>query len=136
MTSEETKQDASIFICWSGRRSKQLANAVRTLLCEMLSLRAGQVFVSDELEKGTTWFGSIMGQLRTSKAGVVCLTAENLDSSWVHFEAGALASHFSTAVAGSEHTDTRLFTLLHDVKVAELKGPLSAYQATNTTRQD
>ena len=136
MTSEETKQDASIFICWSGRRSKQLANAVRTLLCEMLSLRAGQVFVSDELEKGTAWFGSIMGQLRTSKAGVVCLTAENLDSSWVHFEAGALASHFSTAVAGSEHTDTRLFTLLHDVKVAELKGPLSAYQATNTTRQD
>src|SRR4029077_19453405 len=127
----------------SGKRSKVLADAVRDLLCGVLSLRKEQVFVSDELEKGTTWFGSIMGQLRKSKAGIVCLTVENLESPWLHFEAGALASHFWPGVSSGEQTDTivpstvsnpesRVFTLLHNVNVAELKGPLSAYQATST----
>jgi hypothetical protein len=127
----------SIFICWSGKRSKRVADAVKTLLCETLS---EEVFISDDLEKGTTWFEFITKQLRTSTAGIVCLTAENLDSPWLHFEAGALASHFAQADTTNPSLVSdqpgRLFTLLHKVTAAELKGPISAYQATSTTRQE
>jgi hypothetical protein len=138
----------SVFICWSGDRSKKLAHAVATLLRTTVPwLKEEGVFVSGELEKGTTWFESIIKELRQSEAGVVCLTAENLESPWLHFEAGALASHFATAVSGGEQAGTtspppvnyqrsRVFTLLHGVTVAELKGPLSAYQATSTTQQE
>jgi hypothetical protein len=147
MTNGETEHDVSIFICWSGQRSKCLAKAVQELLRDCLALKPEQVFVSDELEKGITWFDSIIKRVRKSNAGIVCLTAENLESPWLHFEAGALASHFWVVVSGSEQTDTtvpstvsntesRVFTLLHNVNVAELKGPLSAYQATSTTKKD
>jgi hypothetical protein len=135
-----SKEGSCVFICWSGKRSKNLADAVKTLLCSTKpGLKEEDVFVSDELEKGTTWFESIIKKLRQSSAGVVCLTAENLESPWLHFEAGALASHFATAVSGPAPVNnqrSRVFTLLHGVTIAELKGPLSAYQATSTTRQE
>src|SRR5208282_5653176 len=143
----ENKEGSSIFICWSGKRSKKVADAVAALLRKVPGLAKYDVFVSDELEKGTAWFEAIIERLRRSKAGVVCLTAENLESPWLHFEAGALASHFATVVSGDEQADTtrplpvndqqsRVFTLLHDAEVAQLKGPLSAYQATSTTLQE
>jgi len=143
-----SKKGSCVFLCWSGKRSKNLADAVKTFLPKtMPGLKEEDVFVSDELEKGTTWFESIIKKLWQSSAGVVCLTAENLESPWLHFEAGALASRFATAVPGGEEAGTtspppannqrsRVFTLLHGVTVAELKGPLSAYQATSTTQQE
>jgi hypothetical protein len=74
----------SIFICWSGTRTRLLARAVCDLLESQDSLK-GRVFFSDKIEKGVTWFESIIENLRDADAGVVCLTAENLESPWLHF---------------------------------------------------
>src|SRR5213592_1171184 len=106
----------SIFICWSGTRTRLVARAVYNLLESQDSLH-GRVFFSDKLEKGVAWFESILEELRAADAGVVCLTAENLESPWLHFEAGALALSIArskgTAVESANRRSTRLFTLLH-----------------------
>ena len=103
------------------------------------------VFVSDDIDKGATWFESIEDRLEKADAGIVCLTAENLNSPWMHFEAGALArrlssrdqkSHASSKKPKPKDDATRLFPLLMGVSGAQLQGPLGAYQGTNVTQAD
>jgi hypothetical protein len=147
----------SVFICWSGERSFAVAKAVQ----ELLEANGVPVFLSDEIEKGTAWFASILDRLRRAKAGIVCLTPENLQSPWMHFEAGALAHGLSIRAdtsggadpsrpsgAGGQqggasppspeptHPARALFPVLHGVTPAEINGPLSAYQATSTTQRE
>ena len=124
----------SVFICWSHTRSHKIALAVETLLKGMHV----PVFVSDHIEKGATWFGSIQEKLNKAEIGIVCLTSENLESPWLHFESGALARELpsqSKAIAGTGESPGRLFTVLHGVTAAEVTGPLSAYQATSRMRK-
>jgi hypothetical protein len=78
----------AIFICWSGDRSHGVARAVATLLAETLRVPEGEVFVSDRIGKGVVWFDAIVKQLHGAKAGGACLTAENVESPWLHFETG------------------------------------------------
>ncbi|HEX6731260.1 MAG TPA: hypothetical protein VF074_14645, partial [Pyrinomonadaceae bacterium] len=82
----------SVFICWSGTRSHEIAKAVEKLLKDM---KVPRVFVSDHIEKGAAWFDTILVELQESQVGIVCLTSENLGSPWMHFEAGALARGLS-----------------------------------------
>ena len=77
-----------VFICWSERRSKQLAEALHQWLPSVLKDLAPTY--SPDISKGELWFDSIHQELNSSQAGIVCLTPENMDSAWIHFEAGAL----------------------------------------------
>ena len=136
----------SVFICWSGDRSHALAKRLETLLHDTLrSLGPDDVFVSDDIDKGATWFESLEDRLEEAAAGIVCLTAENLNSPWMHFEAGALARrlssrdqkrHASSKKPKPRNDATRLFPLLMGVSGAQLQGPLGAYQGTNVTQAD
>ncbi len=143
----------SVFICWSGTRSQLVADAVKTLLhATVPALKEDdQIFLSGGIAKGVTWFDSIVDALNGADAGIACVTAENLHSPWMHFEAGALARGLSKLSApaalslGSSIVQqqppvsahrSRLFTVLHGVNVAALDGPLGAYQGTGTTRAD
>ena len=126
----------SVFLCWSGQQSRALAEAVKELLeTTVPSLKIEKAeFISDDIEKGVNWFDSIIDHLMNSKAGIVCLTPQNLQSPWQHFEAGALA--MGLVSRGPARSKPQLFTLLHGVTGAELKGPFSAYQSTSTTRAE
>ena len=133
----------SIFICWSKDRSFELAKHLKILLDATLpSLPRKDIFVSSIIEKGVTWFGSIERELERAEAGIVCLTPENLDSHWLHFEAGALARRLSardrkgTPSSRRKPRRRRLFTLLLGDRAVNIEGPLAAYQATNTTQAD
>jgi hypothetical protein len=88
-------------------------------------------FVSSEIQKGSLWLPAVNAELRQADAGLVCLTAQSLDSDWVLFEAGAL----STAVA-LRTGEARIFTYLLGVDPAALPGPLSVYQSTVATMED
>ena len=114
----------SIFICWSGDRSHELAKAVKDLVVGTLSLEKNDVFVSDSIEKGVAWFDSVVKELQASKAGIVCITADTSEVPGMHFEAGALAHPVNAC--------SRYCTASR----AELKGPLGAYQATSTTKAE
>ncbi len=135
----------SVFLCWSGDLSHRFAQALKTLLLGSLpSLKTGDVFISDAIEKGANWFNSLERELERAHAGIVCLNAGNLGSPWLHFEAGALGNRLARLpkapgdlqTSGHPISHRRLFTVLHGLPGAAVTGPLSAYQSTVTTQRD
>jgi len=115
-----------LFICWSKPRSRQVAEALHRWLPSVLG-RTGKPFLSVEIAKGRVWLTEVSRALKRSKAAIVCLTPENLDSPWMHFEAGAVAH----SLGGSS-----IFTYLHGVAPEEVQGPLQSFQSTVSTRED
>lgn len=120
-----------LFISWSGRRSHRLAMVLKEWLDTHFSGHGISAFVSSEIQKGSLWLPAVNAELQRADAGLVCLTAQSLDSDRVLFEAGAL----STAVA-LRTGEARFFTYLLEVDPAALRGPLSVYQSTLATMED
>jgi hypothetical protein len=114
-----------VFICWSGERSKQIAEAFREWL--PLCIQAIEAWMSEsDLEKGKRWDSEIAGQLRQADFGLVCLTPENQKEPWIHFESGAL----------SKLDKSYLWTFLYDLKAPQVVGPLASFQATHNNREE
>jgi hypothetical protein len=77
-----------MFISWSGERSKALALVLEEWFPMML--QNIKPFISDNIEKGTKGLNTIAKELEETNYGVICLTKDNLDAKWIHYEAGAL----------------------------------------------
>lgn len=109
----------NVFIAWAGERSKVVASKLATWLPTVID--AVQPWMSEEsLRSGATWFSEIMRQLTSIEIGVVCLTPENLDARWIHFEAGALANKVTA--------NKRLIPYLIGLEPTEVTAPLSFFQ--------
>src|ERR1700720_3713132 len=102
-----------IFICWSGRRSGELAEAIYDWLPKFTHDLA-LPFLSSKIKMGVRWFEEIGQQLDASDAGLICLTPENLSSNWIHYEAGALAK--AVRRRGTSNRTNPIFTYLLGVK--------------------
>src|SRR5437868_9968493 len=80
----------NIFISWSSKRSGQVALLLRDWLPQVI--QAARPWMSQEdIAAGSRWNVEVGEKLKTTKVGVICLTAENLKAPWMHFEAGALS---------------------------------------------
>ena len=111
----------SVFLAWSGPVSHKMAELLRDNLS--LFVRNVDIFMSEDISKGKRWHTEIAKALQATKFGILCLTPENLNSEWIHFEAGAL----SKTVDDSTH----VCPLLIDVQKSELKRIIFAsFQAT------
>ncbi len=88
--------------------------------------------LSLEFTKGEMWLPEISETIAGARAGLICLTPENLDSPWIHFEAGALARGFSH---GSGKTKP-IYSYLYRTHELALKGPLGYFQQTTSTKED
>ena len=107
-----------IFVIWSGNRSKKIAEAAVTLLEG--TAEGAKIFVSSrDLKPGRRWEDELSKNLREANIGIVCFTPDNLNSRWMHFEAGMIAKM-------PQH---RILPLLADVN--EIKGPLSGFMSTD-----
>jgi hypothetical protein len=113
------------FICWSQPRSRQIADALRNWLPRVLP--GEQFFLSSDIEKGTLWFEAIRDHLQKADAAIICLTPENIDSPWMHFEVGAIAG---------KNAESRIFTYLFGLSPDEISGPLGAFQSSSCLRED
>lgn len=113
-----------VFFCWSGDKSKALAEAFADWLQKVI--QAIEPWISTGMEKGIKWQQEIAQRLEGLRAGIVCLTTENLTSPWIHFESGALG----------KTKDARLYTLLFGLEPTHLKEPLSWYTATKAEEKD
>lgn len=109
-----------VMISWSGERSKQIALALRDFI--PVVIQATDPWVSDkDIGAGSVWLAELMEQLKDAKAGVICLTPENLKSEWIHFEAGAIAKAMGQICA---------CPFLFDLKPSDVQGPLSLLQCS------
>lgn len=118
----------NIFISWSGNRSKHAALALREWLPQLLE--AATPWMSDvDIEKGSRGDEEISKALSDIKVGIVCLTPENLESLWLHYEAGALSKTINDK--------TRLCTyLLGGLQPQDIKPPLGRFQHTKPEKED
>ena len=107
-----------IFLSWSGTRSRAVAEALKNFLPRVI--QAVRPFYSPEIEKGANWSNEIDRALEGTRFGVVCLTSDNLQSTWIHYETGAL----------SKTPDALIWTFLLDVEKGDVKPPLGKFQHT------
>jgi hypothetical protein len=125
------------FLCWSGVRSRKLAEAVADWLPGALGDRV-ETAMSTQIEKGAEWFEELLSSLDNASCGILCLTPEAMDSRWIHFESGLLVralSQIPDKQAGASPA-RRVFPLLYGVKSGTLAGPLASYQSTVVTEFD
>src|SRR5439155_27102989 len=115
-----------VFISWSGERSKAVAEALRYWLPKVI--QAIEPWMSaDDIEKGTRWRSGIADELGQSSVGIICVTRENLDSTWIHFEAGALSK---------QQQNTFVCSFLFALAPTDIREPLSQFQATKAQKED
>lgn len=114
-----------VFISWSGEQSKALAAALRDFLPTVI--QAVRPFMSQhDIEPGERWLQRLTEELRDTQVGIFCLTPENLEKPWLHFEAGAIGK----ALDGTG----RVYTLLHRLADTDVKYPLAQFQARRANK--
>ncbi len=107
-----------VFVSWSGERSKQMAAALKEWL--PTAIQYLEPWMSDtDIHAGDRWADKMATELKESNVGIVCVTGENLTSEWLHFEAGALSKLMQ---------NTRVITVLLDLDVQAVSGPLTLFQ--------
>jgi len=131
----------NLFISWSGRRSRELAEAMLDWLPRLFKDdQIGELYLSSELDKGRPWFEQISKALADCHAALLCLTPEGAMSPWMHFEAGAIAKTLFSPKGDPlwqpANREPRVFTYLHQVRPGEVSGALAQYQATVANRED
>lgn len=113
---------------WSGDRSKAMAEALRKWLPHMNLLV--EPWMSDkDIGAGSLWFQETAKKLSESRFGIFCITSDNLDEPWIHFEAGALFD----IVEKQRH---RICPYLLDIDPSDIRGPLSNFQAKQATKEN
>jgi hypothetical protein len=118
----------NVFISWSGPRSKSAAEALKEWL-PLVVPTANPWMSATDIDKGTRWREEVATALDTMKAGIICLTPENLSAEWLLFEAGAISK--------ARDPKTRVWTyLLGGLRPQHLKEPLAMFQATTAEKVD
>lgn len=114
-----------IFVSWSGKPAKELADFLQTWLRQVIQ-ELDPFMSKNSIEKGARWSPEISKRLGETNQAIVCVTRENQSAEWLNFEAGALA----------KATDSRVRTLLVDITPADVTGPLSEFQHTLASNKD
>lgn len=109
-----------VFICWSGQLSREVGEVFRKWLPGVLQ-SVKPYFTPDDVEKGTRWYSEISKELEESQIGIMILTRENIQSSWIMFEAGALSKQMDKS---------QICPILFGIDNTDLQGPLVQFQAT------
>lgn len=115
-----------VFISWSGDVSQKFAAALAEWLPNVIQ-SVKPFFSSEAIRKGSGWHASVSNELDQSNFGILCVTPDNKNAPWLHFEAGALAKNIKQA---------HVCPLLLGIKAVDLEGPLVHFQATPAIREE
>lgn len=113
-----------IFLSWSRPRSRAVAEALNDWLNRVI--QAVKPFYSPDIEKGAKWSNELDAALEGTRFGIICLTPDNLNSTWIHYEAGAL----------SKTPDALIWTFLHGINPGDVPQPLGKFQHTMADKED
>src|SRR4051794_3672388 len=76
----------TVFMSWSGDRSRRLAEALRKWI-ELVLHDVDPWVSSQDIQAGSRWERELDGALASRSIGILCLTVENLTAPWIMFEA-------------------------------------------------
>ncbi len=116
-----------VFICWSEERSRLVAEALRGWLKGVIQ-ELKPFLSTQDIRSGKRWMSEIAGELAETKFGVLCLTADNLGSPWLHFEAGALSKPIDNNTFVSPY-------LIGGLTAAEVPDPLGQFQSNTADKE-
>jgi hypothetical protein len=117
---------ANIFISWSGEVSKAVAEALYDWL-PMVIQSIEPWMSSTDIDKGVRWSSELSRKLESIQVGIICLTRDNLNSKWIHYESGALSKSVN---------DAYVCPYLFGISESDINGPLSQFQATSFDMSD
>jgi len=109
-----------VFLSWSGQYSRQHAECFKSWL--PCVLQDTTVYMSSHsIEAGERWSDSINRALNDTDFGILFVTEQNKEASWLHYEAGALAKNVSKS---------RVIPILIDLEVVDIqRTPLIHFQS-------
>jgi hypothetical protein len=88
------KSKLEIYLCWSGSKSRAVAEALHDWLPCVLQA-ASPWYSSEDIRSGAHWQSDIRARLDTAQVGIICLTRSNTTAPWINFEAGALSKRLA-----------------------------------------
>lgn len=80
-----------------------------------------------DIERGARWSSDIAVELSDTNFGILCLTPDNINAPWVHFEAGALSKTLEKSL---------VCPYLFELEPTDLIGPLVQFNAAKADEED
>ena len=116
-----------VFISWSGTKSQEVAKILKQWIpCVIQSV--DPYFSSADIDKGARWSTDIAKELKDASFGILCVTKDNLSSSWLNFEAGALSKSIE---------QSKVCPFLIDLKPSEItNSPILQFQMASSSKDD
>jgi hypothetical protein len=111
----------NVFLSWAGEPSKQLALAFHDFLPVVVQECSPWMSKNDILA-GQPWDRQLESALKAATFGVVCITPQNRENAYLHYEAGAIANQ-----VGDQHHVCPV--LLGGLTPGQLSQPLGRFQA-------
>ncbi|MGB7449785.1 MAG: toll/interleukin-1 receptor domain-containing protein [Ornithinimicrobium sp.] len=122
---------SSVFISWSGERSKEVASTLKKWIEEEYDL-VSVFFSDDSIEAGQRGIREIHEGLHDADAAVVVVTSESMTSAWVNYEVGVMSGYFKES-AGQQR---KVIPVLVDLdSPAQMEGPIRDFQAVTLDRK-
>jgi hypothetical protein len=115
-----------VFLSWGGQASKQLASALRDFLPVVVQECVPWMSAHDILA-GQPWDPQIESALKRANFGVLCITPQNRENAYLHYEAGAIANQ----VGGQNRVCP---VLLGGLTGPQLNQPLGRFMAKTADR--
>lgn len=115
-----------LFLSFSGDRSQAIAEALRVWLPKVIQA-VDPWMAAVDIQRGARWSTDIGVELENTSFGVLCLTPENLEAPWIHFEAGALSKTLKTPF---------VCPYLFQLAPSDLRGPLVQFNAAKAEKDD
>ncbi|MGA0559771.1 methyltransferase domain-containing protein [Larkinella sp. VNQ87] len=116
-----------VFCSWSGRQSKELAQALKETF--ELILTDVELWISEnDIKAGERWNESIAKNLEECNYGIAFITEENIHEPWIHFESGAISKQ-----VGKSSVCPYLF---HVKSELISRTPLATFQALSASKDD
>lgn len=117
----------NLFISWSGKLSHDVGSILSDWI-QCVSPTINTFLSSSDIVAGSRWSDTIARQLENCQMGVICITSENINSSWINFEAGALSKNIE---------QSSVIPILINVSNEDLKkSPLSQFQTLNFSNEN
>jgi len=72
-----------------------MAEVLRDFLSTVFGSDIDPFISSSDIDAGEQWAPRLTQELKETSFGIICLTPENINNQWIHFEAGALSKEIS-----------------------------------------